>query len=263
MSQDLFASSGLLSKPVTIEDTKVELLRRLINRKHGLHLSAYHVFTMLLQRLTGAQRITPSCTNTLSLTTRSGSTYGNSWASFLQFHQPRSALFPHIPNAYTSIIAQVLEEGYIKEVPRWFPGARLNYAENLLWRTDDGIAITETNETGHVASYTYRELREMVRKFAVALKHHGLQPGDRVAGWSFGLTLDGRYSHTAAIIANRTTSIAIALATASLGGIFTSTATDMGVKVSPYVLTWRSSPLTSVKGNSRPIPTNTPQVHLF
>jgi len=57
----------------------------------------------------------------------------------------------------------------------------------MLWRTDDGIAITETNETGHIASYSYRELRELVRKFAVALKLHGLQPGDRVAGSSFGL----------------------------------------------------------------------------
>ena len=80
-----------------------------------------------------------------------------------------------------------MEEGYIKEVPRWFPGARLNYAENLLWRTDDGIAITEANETGHIVSYSYRELRELVRKFATALKLHGLQPGDRVAGPSFGL----------------------------------------------------------------------------
>jgi acetoacetyl-CoA synthetase len=52
----------------------------------------------------------------------------------------------------------------------------------MLWRTDDGIAITEFNETGHVASYSYRELRELVRKLASALKFHGLQPGDRVAG---------------------------------------------------------------------------------
>ena len=142
----------------------------------------------------------------------------------------------------------------------------MNYAENLLWRTDDGIALTEFNETGHVASYSYRELRELVRKFAAALKLHGLQPGDRVAGSSFGLTLrmlDGYFSRTAAIIANRTISIAIALATASLGGIFTSTATDMGVKVSSFVPTWQSCQLTSVKGNSRPISTNTPQVHLF
>lgn len=75
-----------------------------------------------------------------------------------------------------------MEEGYIREVPRWFPGARLNYAENLLWRTDDGPGITECNESGHVISYSYRELREQVRKLAAALKVHGLQAGDRVAG---------------------------------------------------------------------------------
>jgi len=125
-----------------------------------------------------------------------------------------------------------LGEGYIKEVPQWFPGARLNYAENMLWRTDEGVAITETNETGHNASYSYRELRELVRKFAAALKLHGLQPGDRVAGSSFDLvSVTPMYLHTVAIVANRATTVAIALATASLGGVFTSTATDMGVKV--------------------------------
>jgi hypothetical protein len=70
-----------------------------------------------------------------------------------------------------------LEEGYIKQVPRWFPGTRLNYAENLLWRADDAIAITEINETGHLSSYSYCELREQVRKLAAALNAHGLQPG--------------------------------------------------------------------------------------
>ena len=41
MSQDLFVGSRLLSKPATPQDTKVEFLRRFINRKHSLHLSAY------------------------------------------------------------------------------------------------------------------------------------------------------------------------------------------------------------------------------
>ena len=35
-----------------------------------------------------------------------------------------------------------MEEGHIKEVLRWFPGTRFNYAEKLLWSTDDGIALT-------------------------------------------------------------------------------------------------------------------------
>lgn len=180
MSQDLFSSSRLLSRPVTPQDAKVEVLRRFINRKHGLHLKDYselHQYSV---------------------------TDYTFWVDLWQFLGIISSVPP----------TKVLGEGYIKEVPRWFPGARLNYAENMLWRTDDGIAITETNETGHVASFSYRQLRELVRKLAAALKFHGLQPGDTVA----------------AIIANRATSVAIALATASLGGIFTSTATDMGVK---------------------------------
>ncbi|KAI9449438.1 hypothetical protein BJY52DRAFT_1192561 [Lactarius psammicola] len=68
------------------------------------------------------------------------------------------------------------DEGYIKEVlPRF--QACLNYVENILWRTDDGLAIAETNETGHIASYSNHRLGELVRKFAAALKHHGFQPG--------------------------------------------------------------------------------------
>ena len=39
MSQNLFASSRLLSKPAATQDAKVEVLRRFINLKHGLHLS--------------------------------------------------------------------------------------------------------------------------------------------------------------------------------------------------------------------------------
>jgi acetoacetyl-CoA synthetase len=148
MSRDAFASSRLLSQPSAPQDTRVEALRRFVNRKHGLHLKNYselHEYSV---------------------------TDYTFWLDLWQFLDIISSVPP----------TKVLEEGYIKEVPQWFPGARLNYAENLLWRVDDGVAITEFNETGHVASYSYRELREMVRKFASALKFHGLQPGDRVAG---------------------------------------------------------------------------------
>jgi hypothetical protein len=44
MSQDLFSGSRLLSKPTTTQDTKVEVLRRFINREHGIHLSGYSRF---------------------------------------------------------------------------------------------------------------------------------------------------------------------------------------------------------------------------
>lgn len=61
---------------------------------------------------------------------------------------------------------RILENGVLDEVPLWFPGARLNYAENLLHRTDDATAITATGESGVITNYTFRELREMVRVMA-------------------------------------------------------------------------------------------------
>jgi acetoacetyl-CoA synthetase len=70
----------------------------------------------------------------------------------------------------------------MKEVPIWFPGARLNYAENLLYRNDDTIAISAGSESGTVANYSYRELRQLVQSMAAALRVNGLKTGDRVAG---------------------------------------------------------------------------------
>lgn len=77
---------------------------------------------------------------------------------------------------------QVIADGYLPEVPIWFPGARLNYAENLLARTDDGIAVTTSGESGIVVDYSFRQLRSMVREMAAALRANGLRVGDRVAG---------------------------------------------------------------------------------
>jgi len=71
----------------------------------------------------------------------------------------------------------------MKEIPIWFPGAKLNYAENLLHRRDDAVALVEVSEIpGRVTRVTYRQLRELVRKTASALRVNGLEVGDRVAG---------------------------------------------------------------------------------
>lgn len=80
------------------------------------------------------------------------------------------------------VLLQVIEPGVIPEVPIWFPEARLNYAENNLQRTDDAVACTEGGEDGTVRNYTYRQLRELVRKMAQAMRGHGLTRGDRVSG---------------------------------------------------------------------------------
>lgn len=71
------------------------------------------------------------------------------------------------------------------EVPIWFPDARLNFAENLLYRRDDSVALTEGAESGIVINYTFRELRQLVKEMAAALRANGLKVGDRVAGKAF------------------------------------------------------------------------------
>ncbi|KAI0321066.1 acetoacetate-CoA ligase [Amylostereum chailletii] len=177
---DQFDKAKLLWTHPAPQLTRMDALLHLINRKHGLHIQTYH-----------------------ELHAYSVSDYGF-WQDLWEF----------MGIIYSDPPTQVLKEGHIKEVPEWFPGARLNYAENLLWRNDDMLAITESSELGRVKSYSFRQLREKVRQTAAALKTNGLIPGDRVA----------------AIVANNTIAVVIALATASLGGIFSSTATDMGAQ---------------------------------
>lgn len=78
---------------------------------------------------------------------------------------------------------RILEPGkLLEEIPNWFPGARLNYAENLLIRKDDGIALTEATELGVIAEVSYKELNARVGQMAAALRANGLKVGDRVAG---------------------------------------------------------------------------------
>jgi acetoacetyl-CoA synthetase len=88
-------------------------------------------------------------------------------------------LFALLRTHYSS---QVTIPSPIAEVPVWFPGSRLNWAENLLQRNDDGIACTATGESGVTTDYSFRELREMVREMAAAMRVQGVGIGDRVAG---------------------------------------------------------------------------------
>ncbi|GAC1516622.1 MAG: acetoacetate--CoA ligase [Gemmatimonadaceae bacterium] len=67
--------------------------------------------------------------------------------------------------------------------PRWFDGARLNFAENLLRHDDDRLALVASNEHGRRCALTYAELRRETARFAAALRAHGIRPGDRVAGF--------------------------------------------------------------------------------
>jgi acetoacetyl-CoA synthetase len=96
--------------------------------------------------------------------------------------------------------------------PRWFTGARLNFAENLLRFADDREALVFWNELGRRRSLTYLELGDAVSAVGDALRAHGVRPGDRVAGF----------------LPNLPETVIAMLATASLGAIWSSCSPDFG-----------------------------------
>ena len=95
---------------------------------------------------------------------------------------------------------------------RWFPGARLNFAENLLRYRDDQLAFIFKGETQISKRMTYAELYNTVARFAKSLREAGIVAGDRVVGYMPNLI---------------ETAIAM-LAATSLGATWSSCATDIG-----------------------------------
>jgi acetoacetyl-CoA synthetase len=67
--------------------------------------------------------------------------------------------------------------------PRWFTGARLNFAENLLRYQDGRAALVFWNERGRQRELSYADLNAEVARVAAALRREGIVAGDRVAGF--------------------------------------------------------------------------------
>jgi len=97
---------------------------------------------------------------------------------------------------------------------RWFPEARLNFAENLLRRADDRPALVFRGEHGVRRVVSWRELGDEVARLRRAFDALGLAPGDRVAAW----------------LPNVPEAVSALLAAASLGATFTSCSPDFGVR---------------------------------
>ncbi len=97
---------------------------------------------------------------------------------------------------------------------KWFDGARLNFAENLLRFRDDRTAIIGRSEDGTTSRLTYAELYAAVAKCAKGLRALGVTRGDRVA----------------AFIPNIPEAIIAMLATTSIGAIWSSSSPDFGLK---------------------------------
>lgn len=113
------------------------------------------------------------------------------------------------------------DECPIREIPKFFPNARLNYAENVFHANQSPrrTALIEVREdrpihpdTGRVI--TWHEFRSRVRETASALKASGIKQGDRVG----------------AIVAVSSWAIVLFYAAASMGAVFTSISPEIGVE---------------------------------
>jgi len=97
---------------------------------------------------------------------------------------------------------------------KWFSGARLNFAENLLRFRDDRVALIFKGEARESTRMTYAELYNEVARLAKALKDAGVVVGDRVVGF----------------MPNMPAAIIGMLAATSLGATWSSCSPDFGIK---------------------------------
>ena len=97
---------------------------------------------------------------------------------------------------------------------KWFPGARLNFAENLLRYRDNQTALIFKGEGQEPRRMTYAELYDQVARLAKSLRETGVKTGDRVAGF----------------MPNMIETVCAMLATTSIGAIWSSCSPDFGIK---------------------------------
>ncbi len=103
-------------------------------------------------------------------------------------------------------------EGTFMRATRFFPDARLNFTENLLRRSGGDIAIVFRGEDKVESRLTWEELSALVSRLQQAMRGAGVGEGDRVA----------------AMLPNMPEAVAVMLAAASLGAIFSSCSPDFG-----------------------------------
>ncbi|MDH3230897.1 MAG: acetoacetate--CoA ligase [Alphaproteobacteria bacterium] len=109
---------------------------------------------------------------------------------------------------------RVLVDGERMPGARFFPDARLNFAENMLRRRDSGPAMIFRAEDKVERIMNWAELYDSVSRLSQALRAAGIGPGDRVAGF----------------VPNMPETVVAMLAATSLGAVWTSCSPDFGVQ---------------------------------
>jgi acetoacetyl-CoA synthetase len=106
----------------------------------------------------------------------------------------------------------IVDDPYHMPGTKWFSGARLNFAENLLRRSDDHTAFVFRGEDRVTRRMTYSGLRAAVAGLATSLRQAGVRPGDRVVGY----------------MPNMIETAVAMLAATGIGAVWSSCATDIG-----------------------------------
>ncbi len=146
--------------------------------------------------------------------------YGTSLTSYRELYEWSIDRIPDLWSLvwdYAGTIAsrkydQVVDDPYRMPGTKWFSGARMNFAENLLRRNDDHVAFVFRGEGRVVQRMTYAQLRAAVSGLARSLKAAGIGPGDRVVGY----------------MPNMIETAVAMLAATSVGATWSSCATDIG-----------------------------------
>ncbi len=116
------------------------------------------------------------------------------------------------PTPHTAVLADARMPG-----ARWFEGAQVNYAQQVFRHVQPAHAagfpaVISRNEQGLDSELSWPELRRQAASLALHLREQGLQPGDRVAAY----------------LPNVPEAMVAFLAVASLGGVWSICAPDMG-----------------------------------
>ena len=96
----------------------------------------------------------------------------------------------------------------------WFPGARLNYAQNLLRRRDDSAALVFWGENKVRRRMSHADLYRQVAQMSAAMRSADIKAGDRVAAY----------------MPNIPETIVAMLAATAIGAVFTSASPDFGLQ---------------------------------
>ncbi|MEU4091353.1 acetoacetate--CoA ligase [Streptomyces sp. NPDC026673] len=130
------------------------------------------------------------------------------WRSVVEWFDVRFS------SPYETVLADASMPG-----AKWFPGATLNYAEHALRPADDEAraqapALLHLDERHEIGETGWAELRRQVASLAHELRALGVRPGDRVSGY----------------LPNIPQAVVALLATAAVGGVWTSCAPDFGAR---------------------------------